>query len=424
MPYMNVGDSLSYPRYRWVICALLLLATTSNYVDRQILGILAPELQRELGWSEIEYGHIVTGFQVAYAVGLVVCGWLVDRMGPRWGMLLAVSLWSLAAMAHGVGRTVVHFAFARGCLGLAEAANFPASVKAVSEWFPRHERAFAIGIFNSGSNLGAIVVPLLVPFIAMQFGWRVAFFVVGALGFVWVAAALVLFRSPSPEQQSLLHEPAREHVAGNQRVGWAAMLLRRETRAFATAKFLTDPVWWFYLYWTPKYLHSTFGLELTSIGLPLVVIYLCADVGSIGGGWWSGRLIKRGLGAAQARSRVMLWCALAVLPVVALALSSSLVGAVAILGLATAAHQAWSANLFASVADTVPHGEVGSVIGFGGMAGAIGGVLLAQTAGYSLHFTGSYLPLFMVCSVAYLVAWTVIRRAMSSAPQWVMGGVR
>lgn len=413
---MNSGDSHSYPRYRWVICALLLLATTSNYIDRQILGILAPELQRELGWSEIEYGHIVTAFQAAYALGLVLCGWLVDRVGARWGLLLAVSLWSVAAMAHGVGRTVTHFALARAGLGLAEAANFPASVKSVSEWFPRHERAFAIGIFNSGSNLGAIVAPLLVPVIAVQYGWRAAFFLVGALGFVWVLFAAALFRSPSGEQQSVLQGQEPTQDSEQQRVGWAAMFSRRETRAFAAAKFLTDPVWWFYLYWTPKYLHSTFGLELTAIGVPLVLIYLCADVGSIGGGWWSGRLIKRGVGVARARSRVMLWCALAVLPVSALASSSSLVGAVAILGLATAAHQAWSANLFASVADTIPHGGVGSVVGIGGMAGAIGGVVLAQGAGYSLHFTGSYLPLFVVCSVAYIVAWTIIRRGVRPAP--------
>jgi ACS family hexuronate transporter-like MFS transporter len=374
---------------------------------------LAPELQRELGWNELDYGHIVTAFQVAYALGLALCGWLVDRIGTRLGMLLAVCLWSIAAMVHGIGSTVGHFALARGCLGIAEAANFPAAIKSVAEWFPRRERALAIGIFNSGSNLGAIVAPIIVPLIAVRFGWRSAFFVVGALGFAWVVVAIVFFRPPGQYERLQLQEGEQKPLIRNQkRLGWGAMLRRRETRAFAAAKFLTDPVWWFYLYWTPKYLHSTFGLELTAIGVPLVVIYLCADVGSIGGGWWSGRLMAHGVSAARARLRVMLWCAVAVVPVLVLSSAASLVGAVTILGLATAAHQAWSANLFASVADSIPEEEVGSVVGIGGMAGALGGVLIAQCAGYSLQFTGSYLPLFVVCSSAYLVAWEILRRGV------------
>jgi ACS family hexuronate transporter-like MFS transporter len=388
-----------------VICALLFLATTSNYMDRQILGILAPVLQAELGWSESEYGHIVTAFQAAYALGLLGCGWLIDRIGTRWGLIVAVSLWSVASATHGVARSVGQFALARFGLGLSEAANFPASIKSVSEWFPQRERALAIGIFNSGSNLGAIIAPLTVPFIALQYGWQTAFFVLGAAGFLWVAVAIVLFRPPGDSERPVDAAPAQVQTA----IPWRVMLRRRETVAFACAKFLTDPVWWFFLYWIPKYLHSTFGVELSGMGLPLVVIYLFADVGSIGGGWWSGKLISKGIDPLVARRRVMFWCALSTLMVMVLAYQANLWVAVAILSLATAAHQAWSANLFSTVADTVPQAGVGSVVGIGGMAGAIGGMLLAQVAGYSLELTGSYVPLFIVCSSAYLVAWGVLR---------------
>jgi ACS family hexuronate transporter-like MFS transporter len=400
------AEPLQYSsRYRWVICALLFLATTSNYMDRQILGILAPVLQAELGWSESEYGHIVTAFQAAYALGLLGCGWLIDRIGTRWGLIVAVSLWSVASATHGVARSVGQFALARFGLGLSEAANFPASIKSVSEWFPQRERALAIGIFNSGSNLGAIIAPLTVPFIALQYGWQTAFFVLGAAGFLWVAVAIVLFRPPGDSERPVDAAPAQVQTA----IPWRVMLRRRETVAFACAKFLTDPVWWFFLYWIPKYLHSTFGVELSGMGLPLVVIYLFADVGSIGGGWWSGKLISKGIDPLVARRRVMFWCALSTLMVMVLAYQANLWVAVAILSLATAAHQAWSANLFSTVADTVPQAGVGSVVGIGGMAGAIGGMLLAQVAGYSLELTGSYVPLFIVCSSAYLVAWGVLR---------------
>jgi ACS family hexuronate transporter-like MFS transporter len=388
-----------------VICVLLFLATTSNYMDRQILGILAPVLQAELGWSESEYGHIVTAFQAAYALGLLGCGWLVDRIGTRWGLIVAVSLWSVASATHGVARSVGQFALARFGLGLSEAANFPASIKSVSEWFPQRERALAIGIFNSGSNLGAIVAPLIVPFIALQYGWQTAFFVLGAAGFLWVGVAMVLFRPPRASERPVECNPATTSTA----LSWRVMLRRRETVAFACAKFLTDPVWWFFLYWIPKYLHSTFGVELSGMGLPLVVIYLFADVGSIGGGWWSGRLIGKGLAPLVARRRVMLWCALLTLMVMVLAYRADLWVAVAVLSLATAAHQAWSANLFSTVTDSVPQAGVASVVGIGGMAGALGGMLLAQVAGYSLELTGSYVPLFIVCSSAYLVAWGVLR---------------
>jgi ACS family hexuronate transporter-like MFS transporter len=400
----EASPSTPLPRYRWVICGLLLLATTSNYMDRQVLGILAPDLQRALGWSEIEYGHIVTAFQAAYALGLLVCGWLVDRIGSRWGLIVAVSVWSLASMLHGCARTVVHFAVARFALGLAEAGNFPASVKSVAEWFPKRERALAIGIFNSGSNLGAILAPLLVPFLALTYGWPSAFFILGALGFVWVFVALFLMRSPQRVEVSRIGDGA-----GRSSMSWLAALRCPETLGFAAAKLLTDPVWWFYLYWTPKYLHSTFGMQLSGIGAALVIIYLSADIGSIAGGWWSGVLIRRGVPVGTARMYVLLRCALAAVPVVLLAYASQMWLAVLLLSLATAAHQAWSANLFASISDSIPEESVASVVGIGGMSGAIGGMILAQIAGHTLELTGSYIPLFIVCCSMYIVAWVVLR---------------
>jgi ACS family hexuronate transporter-like MFS transporter len=389
------------PPYRWVICALLFLATTCNYMDRQVLGILAPELQREFGWSEVTYGHIVTSFQTAYAIGLVGSGWFVDRIGSRLGLSVAVFFWSLAAMAHGLARNALHFVLARFGLGLMEAANFPASVKSVSEWFPERERPLAIGIFNCGANVGAVVAPIVVPFLALHYGWQAAFIVLGAAGFVWLVLALLLFRAP-PDH--VLPDLPRERAFGLRDViTWKA------TWAFMVAKFLTDPVWWFYLYWTPKYLSSTFGLTISALGVPLVVIYLAADVGSVGGGWLSGRLVKGGLTESSARLWVMLLCALAALSTVGLAYAASVTVAVLLLSIATAAHQGWSANLFASASSTVPRAAVGSVIGIGGMAGAVGGIVLAEVAGHVLEYTGSYLPLFVVCASAYLVAWSVVR---------------
>jgi ACS family hexuronate transporter-like MFS transporter len=387
--------------YRWTVCALLFLATTCNYMDRQVLGILAPELQREFGWSELTYGHIVTSFQTAYAIGLLCSGWLVDRVGSRLGLSLAVLLWSVAAMAHGFARNATHFAFARFGLGLAEAANFPASVKTISEWFPERERPLAIGIFNCGANVGAIITPIVVPVLVLWFGWQSAFFVLGSVGFLWLILALFLFHAP-PADTSLA-PGERKLFTLRHAVTW------RATWAFAAAKFLTDPVWWFYLYWTPKYLSSNFGLTLTSLGAPLVAIYLAADVGSVGGGWLSGFLVRRGTPEASARARVMLLCALAALLTVSLAYAASVGIAVIVLSIATAAHQGWSANLFASASSSVPKESVGVVVGIGGMAGAIGGIVLSEVAGHILEYTGSYLPLFVVCASTYLLAWGVVR---------------
>lgn len=398
------------PRFRWMICGLLFLATTINYIDRQLLGILAPTLQQEIGWNEIEYASLVTSFQCAYALGLLCFGWLIDRIGTRIGLLLAVGAWSVASMAHGFVTTIAGFAAARFALGLAEAGNFPASIKTVSEWFPPRERAFAIGIFNSGANIGAILTPLLVPWIAVTWGWRSAFVVSGLIGVVWLLAAIPLLSSPArsrhitPAQRSELQGDESET---RPRVSWKAVATRRETWAFALAKFCTDPIWWFFLYWAPKYISSQFHVELAGLAAPLVVIYLMADIGSIAGGWASARLIKNGMETLTARRRVMLWCAIAPLSVVIAAHSPNMWVSVLLVGLATAAHQGWSANLFATTADLFKREEVASVVGIGGMLGAIGGMIIATVTGFILEFTGSYTVPFIICGSAYLIAWLI-----------------
>lgn len=393
--------------YRWTICALLFFATTINYMDRQILGILAPDLQHIIGWNEIEYGYIVTSFQAAYAIGLALFGRFMDRYGTRIGYAVAVAWWSLAAMGHALARTVFGFGFARFMLGLSEAGNFPAAIKTVAEWFPKKERALATGIFNAGSNVGAIIAPLVVPWLALTYGWQEAFILVGAVGFVWVVFWWFLYEVPqrnknvSPEELAYIQSDPPD---APEKIRWVTLITYRQTWAFAIAKFMTDPIWWFYLYWVPKFLNTTYGLTLDKIGPPLVIIYLMADVGSIGGGWLSSHFIKRGWEVNRGRKMAMLICALAVVPIVFASQAAELWMAVALLSLATAAHQGWSANLFTTTSDMFPRKAVGSVVGFGGMAGSIGGMLFSTSAGFILELTGSYMTLFIISGSAYLLA--------------------
>jgi ACS family hexuronate transporter-like MFS transporter len=400
--------------YRWILCALLFFATTINYIDRQLLGILAPTLQREVGWSEIDYANIVSAFQGAYALGLLACGRLIDRVGSRIGLILAVSVWSLASAAHGLASSVIGFASARFGLGLAEAGNFPASIKTVSEWFPGRERAFAIGIFNSGSNIGAIITPLMVPLIVATWGWRAAFLASGALGLMWVVAAFVLF---APIQSG--HEKEDAAKVSATRVPWRSMLTKRSAWGFGVAKFLTDPIWWFYLYWAPKYLGSQYGVDLAGLAAPLVTIYLLADVGSILGGWLSVGMVRRGVDPLSARRKVMLWCALLTLVVIFAPRAGEMWLSVLLIGVAAAAHQGWSANLFATVSDMFPETEVASITGFGGMMGAIGGMLIATLTGIILQYTGSYQIPFIVCASAYIFAWLLFTRIVTSGASGV-----
>ena len=397
--------------YRWVICAVLFLATTIIYVDRQVLGILAAPLQKELGWSESQYGLIATAFTGAYAIGLVLVGRLMDWLGTRKGLSLAVICWSVAAAAHALASSAFGFGVARFGLGLSEAGNFPAAIKTVAEWFPKKERALATGIFNSGSNVGAIVAPLTVPWIAISFGWRWAFVITGALGLVWLVFWVVVYRKP--EDHPRLSEAELAYIRSDPaepvvKIPWARLLPHRQTWAFAAGKLCTDPIWWFFLFWLPKFLNQTYGLTLTGLGLPLVVIYVSADIGSIGGGWLSSMLIKRGWSVNAGRKTAMLLCALCVVPIVLAVRASSLWLAVGLIALATAAHQGWSANLYTLVSDTFPRRAVGSVVGIGGFAGAASGMLISTATGYLLQWTGSYVPIFFVAASAYLFALLLI----------------
>lgn len=397
--------------YRWIVCALIFLATTINYVDRQVIGILKPTLQAQFGWSEIDYSNIVTAFQAAYAIGLLASGWLMDRLGTKVGYALALVLWSLAAMGHALARSVVGFATARFLLGLGEAGNFPAAIKGVAEWFPKQERALATGLFNSGTNVGALVAPLVVPWITLTYGWEWAFILTGGIGLLWLLLWIPLYGQPesharvsAAELAYIRSDPAEDTAP----IPWVRLFPHREAWAFAAGKFMTDPIWWLYLFWIPDFLHRNHGLSLVQMGLPLVAIYLMADVGSIGGGWLSSAFMKRGWSLNRARKTAMLVCAVSVTPIVFASQVSSLWLAVGLVGLAAAAHQGWSANIFTFTSDTFPRRAVGSVVGFGGMAGALGGVLISKVTGYLLEFTGSYLPVFLMAGSTYLLALLVM----------------
>ena len=395
-------------RYRWTICGLLFFATTINYLDRNILGILAPTLQKEIGWTPIEYGYIGSTFQAAYAIGLVVFGWFVDKYGTKIGYAISITGWSIAAMAHAFASTVFGFGIARFFLGLSESGNFPSAIKATAEWFPKKERALATGIFNSGANIGAVVAPAVVPWLTVTFGWQAAFVATGATGFVWLIFWIAFYERPETakkvskeEMAYILSDPPEP---ASEKVPWLQLLKHRQTWAFVVGKFLTDPIWWFYLYWLGLYLNNNFGVTLTHLGLPLIVIYTMTSIGSIGGGYLSGAMIKRGMAINRARRITMLIFALLVVPVVTAANISNMWLAVAIIGLAAAAHQGWSANIFTTASDMFPKKVVGSVVGLGSFAGSLWGMIFLTSAGYIVQATGSYMILFIICGSVYLLA--------------------
>ena len=399
-------------QFRWVICGILLLGTTKNYMDRQVLSVLKTTLQHQFGWSEIDYSDLVLAFQVMYAAGMLVVGRFIDRVGTRVGYAAAMVFWSVASMAHGLAGSLTGFVFARSALGFGEAGVFPASIKTVAEWFPPRERALAIGIFNAGANLGAIVTPIMVPWITIRYGWRWAFVITGALGLLWVVAWFLLYRRPEEHPHCSILE--LEHIrSGNEpagaRIPWSSLLGRRQTWAFATGKFLTDPIWWFYLFWIPGFLQQVHGVTLARLGLPIVAIYLISDVGSVAGGWLSSSLLKRGSTVNAARKWAMFVCAACVTPVVFAYRVSGLWQAVLLIGVAAAAHQGFSANLFTLTSDMFPRNAVASVVGIGGMAGAVGGMLIAKIVGYVLDRTGSYWIPFLIAGSAYLLALAVIQ---------------
>jgi ACS family hexuronate transporter-like MFS transporter len=402
------GASARVGRYRWVICALLFAATAINYVDRQMIGVLKPTLQGEFGWSESDFANIIFWFQLAYAIGYIGFGRIVDVVGARAGYTIAILVWTVSHMAHGLATSITTFAMARFGLGVGEAGNFPAGIKAVTEWFPQRERAYAIGLFNAGANIGAIVTPLLVPALVLAFDWRVAFYVTGVFGVLWLIAWLAIYRHPeqhprvsAAELAYIRQDPADPVVP----LAWSKVATHRETWAYALGKFCIDPIWWFFLFWLPGYLFNRYDLDLKTFGLPLAAIYLISDLGSIAGGWMSSRLIASGRTPNVARKATMFVCACLVLPIFFAQNISSVWGAVAVIGLATAAHQAFSANLYAIPSDMFPRGAVGSVVGIGGTVGAIGGMGMALFTGYILDATNNnYSVLFAIAGSAYFVA--------------------
>ena len=398
-------------RYRWGIVALLFMATVINYVDRQMIGVLKPTLSKDLGWTETDFANVIFFFQMAYAIGYIGFGRIVDVIGARMGYAVAFVIWQVAHIAHGGAYSVTQFAMARFGLGIGEAGNFPAGIKAVTEWFPAKERAFAIGVFNAGANVGAIITPLAVPVLTVAYGWRMAFVVTGVVSLIWLVAWLVFYRSPGDHRKLSSGERAwieQDPADPVQPLPWAKLVTKRETWAYALGKFCIDPIWWFFLFWLPGYLGDRYDLDLLSFGPPLVAIYLLSDLGSVAGGWLSSRLIARGRTVNFARKATMFVCAVAVLPVLFAQSIDNLWVAVLVIGIATAAHQAFSANLYTLPSDLFPRAAVGSVVGIGGTVGAIGGMLMAKYAGYVLDGIGSYAPLFFVAGSAYFVALLLV----------------
>jgi len=400
-------------RYRWVICGLLFAATAINYVDRQMIGVLKPTISAELGWTEETYADVVFWFQLAYAIGYLSFGKIVDMLGARIGYSIAFVIWTLGHTLCGFVGSAFQFSAARFVLGVGESGNFPAGIKAVSEWFPARERALATGIFNAGANIGAVVTPAIVPWIVVDLalGWRMAFIITGVASLAWLVAWVTIYRRP--HEAANLSAAERAYIESDaphsaEKIGWLRLLGYRETWAYALGKFLIDPVWWLFLFWTPDFLAKTYHLDLKSFGPPLIVIYLISDIGSVAGGWSSSAMMRAGKSANAARKLTMLVCAILVMPIFFAQYATSVWLAVAIVGLATAAHQAFSANLYTIPSDMFPRGAVGSVIGIGGTMGAVGGMMMAKFTGYVLQTTGSYTPIFAVAGSVYLIAVLVI----------------
>lgn len=409
--------------YRWVVCALLFFATTINYIDRQVIGLLKPTLENEFSWTEVDYSNIVMTFAASYALGYLIFGKIIDKVGSKLGYTISITVWSIAAMLHAAVKSTFGFGLARGLLGLGEAGNFPAAIKATAEWFPKKERALATGIFNSGTSIGAVAAPLLVPWVLGTYGWQEAFLITGALGFVWLIFWWFLYEIPA--RQKRLGQPEYDYIhSDNEAAGAAAdtspvkmskLLFVRQTWVFIVGKLLTDPIWWFFLFWLPSYFSSTFNLDLTKPSLPLAVVYTATTFGSIGGGYLSSYLIKRGWPALKARKTTLLIVAFAVLPIMLARFATDIWVAVGIISLAVGAHQAWSANIFTIVSDIVPKRAVSSVVGIGGMAGSIGATLFPLLVGSLLAYyealgniTAGYNILFIICGFAYLLAWLII----------------
>jgi ACS family hexuronate transporter-like MFS transporter len=410
-----LGASPVVGRYRWIIVGLLFAAMVINYVDRQTIGLLKADLSLEFGWDESDYANLVIYFQLTYALAYLVWGRIIDAIGARWGLGIAFLIWQVAHIAHAGARGLTGFIFARMALGVGEAGGFPGGVKAVAEWFPKKERALATGIFNAGTNIGAIVTPLVIPAIVVAFGWQMAFIITGLCGLVWLPIWLLVYRRP--REQKRLGAAELAHIEQDpadppRKIAWLSLVRRRETWAYALGKFLIDPVWWMFLFWLPDFLGKRHGLDLKTFGPPLVAIYLLSDVGSVAGGWLSSRFMKMGWSINRSRKTTMFVCALAAMPVMFASQADNLWLAVLIIGVATAAHQGFSANLYTLPSDVFPRAAVGSVIGIGGMVGALGGMAFSKYTGDILESLGSYTPIFIVAGSAYLVALLVIHLLM------------
>ncbi|MGD0800592.1 MAG: MFS transporter [Terracidiphilus sp.] len=397
---------------RWTICAMLFVATSINYMDRQVISILKPTLEHSIGMTEIGYSYIVNAFTIAYAIGLLAAGRFVDKVGTRIGYMVIMAVWSLSAMGHALASTVFEFGIARFCLGLGESGNFPAALKTTAEWFPQSERSLATGIFNSGANVGAILAPIIVPWVTLRYGWHAAFLVTGIFSTMWIIVWYAKYRKPadhptlSGSELRHIYQEAVEKVEPS--TPWVKLLCHRQTWAYVTGKFLTDPIWWFFLFWLPSYFSSRFNLDLSHLGLPIIIIYNASAVGSIAGGWLPSPFRKLGLSAAHARLGAMLLCACLVAPIFTVTYLQSEWAAIVLLSLAAAAHQGWSANLLTTPSDMFPRSAVGSVAGIGGMAGSVGLFLLSTYAGHILQLTHKYASLFAIAASAYLVALLLI----------------
>jgi len=417
----------SIGRYRWTICALIFFATTINYLDRAVISLLKSTLSEQFGWNDAPYANIELAFKIAYAVGLLIAGGLVDKFGTKIGYAIATGIWSLAAVGHALANGATGFIVARSVLGVSEAGNFPAAIKTVAEWFPKKERAFATGIFNSGANVGAIVAPLTVPYIAKAWGWQWAFIITGVFGFIWLILWFLYYEVPekqkklSKQEYDYIHSDVDEkgdtEIAGP-KISWGRLLTYRQTWAFSIGKFLTDPIWWFYLFWLPDFLESQYGLKGTDIAFPVALVYTMSTVGSIGGGWLPLNLIRNNWPVFKARKTSMFIYSLFVLPI----LFAQVLGninmwyAVMVIGVAAAAHQAWSANIFTTVSDMFPKNSTASVTGIGGMFGALGGIMLTAFVQKNLFvqyraigkIETAYYIMFAICAGAYLFAWIIM----------------
>ncbi|MBI5809325.1 MAG: MFS transporter [Ignavibacteriales bacterium] len=412
-------------KYRWTILALVFFATTVNYLDRNVISLLKDDyLEKIFNWTETDYANIVVAFQVSYAIGMLGVGWFIDKVGTKLGYAISLLVWSLAAIGHAFAGNTAGFVVARSVLGISESGNFPAAIKTVAEWFPKKERALATGIFNSGTNVGAIIAPLTVPLIAASFGWEWAFIITGAFGLLWLFFWFIIYEKPetnkklSKTELEYILSDKKENNSSNtkEKVSWFKLLTFKQTWAFVIGKFLTDPIWWFYLFWLPSFLNKQYGMTKTDLALPIAVVYTMTTFGSIFGGWLSGYFIGKGWEVYKARKTAMLVFALSVTPIV----FANYLGqfshwfAILIIGLAASSHQAWSANIFTTASDMFPKKAVASITGIGGMAGGVGGILIAKIAGALFdHFKAlgsletGYFIMFIICGSAYLLAWAI-----------------